>query len=72
MRLLRRVVPDRWPYVFRQGLANLYRPHNQTLVLMLALGLGTFLVVLVLLVERTLLAQVRLAGGGERPDLVFF
>jgi putative ABC transport system permease protein len=39
---------------------------------MLALGLGVFLVVLVLLIERTLLAQVQRAGGGERPDLVFF
>ncbi len=72
MRLLRRIVPASWPYVLRQGLANLYRPHNQTLVLTLVLGLGTFLVVLVLLVERALLAQVQRAGGGERPDLVFF
>ncbi len=71
-KLLRQVVPTSWPYVFRQGLANLYRPHNQTLVLMLALGLGTFLVTLVVLVERTLLEQIRQAGGGERPDLVFF
>jgi putative ABC transport system permease protein len=70
--LLRRIASARWPYVFRQGLANLYRPNNQTVVLMLALGLGVFLVVLVLLIERTLLAQVQRAGGGERPDLVFF
>lgn len=70
--LLRRIMPTYWPYVLRQGVANLYRPNNQTSVLMLALGLGTFLVVLVLLIEQTLLVQVRQAGGPGRPDLVFF
>ena len=43
MRLVRTFYCHAWPYVWRQGLANLYRPQNQTLVLVLALGLGTFL-----------------------------
>src|SRR5204863_10093597 len=30
-------------YVARQGIANLYRPNNRTALLMLSLGLGTFL-----------------------------
>ena len=33
----------RWPYVWRQGLANLYRPANQTATVVLALGFGAFL-----------------------------
>ena len=36
MYLTRRYFPSGWRYEWRQGLANLYRPHNQTAVLMLA------------------------------------
>jgi putative ABC transport system permease protein len=42
MFLAKRNFPASWKYEYRQGLANLYRPHNQTTVLVLALGLGTF------------------------------
>lgn len=72
MVLARKFFPSSWTYPWRQGLANLYRPHNQTLLLMLALGLGTFLIMTMVLVQRTLLSQIQLAGGGDRPDLVMF
>jgi len=69
---VRRFFPTSWSYPWRQGLANLYRPQNQTTVLMLALGLGTFLIVTLLLVQRTLLEQIRVTGGEGRPNLVLF
>jgi len=69
---VRRFFPSSWPYPWRQGLANLYRPNNQTTVLMLALGLGTFLIVTMVLVEQTLLEQIQIAGGEEQPNLVLF
>lgn len=72
MVLARRYFPTSWPYVWRQGLANLYRPNNQTVLLMLALGLGTFLIMTLFLIERSLLAQVEVAGGDSRPDLILF
>lgn len=72
MALARRFFPTGWTYVWRQGLANLYRPNNQTLILMLSLGLGTFLITTLYLVEQTLLNQVRISGGEGRPNLVFF
>ena len=34
----------RWPYVLRQGIANLHRPANQTRAVVLALGLWRFLI----------------------------
>ncbi|MDX1418574.1 MAG: FtsX-like permease family protein [Rubricoccaceae bacterium] len=72
-RLVRLLLPRRAPYPARQGLANLYRPGNQTLVLLLTLGLGTFLLTTLGLVERTLLAPIALpAEEGARPDLVLF
>jgi putative ABC transport system permease protein len=36
------VVPNTWPYVWRQGLANLFRPANQTVAVVLALALARF------------------------------
>ena len=69
---VRRFFPSSWSYPWRQGLANLYRPNNQTTVLMLALGLGTFLIVSLFLVQRTLLEQIKVTGGEGRPNLVLF
>ncbi|HKL88902.1 MAG TPA: FtsX-like permease family protein, partial [Salinibacter sp.] len=69
---VRRFFPTSWSYPWRQGLANLYRPNNQTTVLMLALGLGTFLIVSLFLVQRTLLEQIKVTGGEGRPNLVLF
>jgi len=72
MVVARKFLPSSWAYPWRQGLANLYRPNNQTLVLMLALGLGTFLIMTLVLVEQSLLAQIQVAGGEGRPDLILF
>jgi putative ABC transport system permease protein len=72
MVLVRVYCPDSWPYVWRQGLANLYRPHNQTLVLLLALGLGTFLLASLYLSQQMLLRQAMLAGQADQPNLVLF
>lgn len=70
--LVRRFFPGRWSYAWRQGLANLYRPHNQTTILMLALGLGTFLIMTLFLTHDTLLSQIQVASGPGRPDVVLF
>lgn len=70
--VVKRVRRQALPYVVRQGLANLHRPNNQTLLLTLALGLGTFLIGTMLVTERTLLAQVDLSGRAGAANLVFF
>ncbi len=68
----RRYFPKRAPYVLRQGVANLHRPNNRTVLLLLALGLGTFLIVTLALTRATLVAQIENTGGGDRPNLLFF
>ncbi|MEM6645077.1 MAG: FtsX-like permease family protein [Bacteroidota bacterium] len=70
--LTRKYFPQRWTYVWRQGLANLYRPNNQTLILMLSVGLGTFLILTLFLVQRMLLSQINLSAGEGQPNLVLF
>jgi putative ABC transport system permease protein len=59
-------------YTIKQGIANLHRPNNQTLTMMLALGLGTFLVTTMLVSEHTLVNQINFAGAGESPNLIFY
>lgn len=71
--LLRRWFPTRLPYLYRQGLANLYRPANQTGTVILALGFGAFLLATVFLVQHNLLREFRIGGGASgRPNLMFF
>jgi len=60
------------PYVWRQGLANLHRPNNRTVLLLLALGLATFQMLTIVLTRETLLAKISGIGGGARPNLMFF
>ena len=69
---LRRWFPERLVYVLRQGLANLYRPANQTVAVVLSLGFGAFLLGALAVSQHNLLRQLRLDGGLGRPNLVFF
>jgi len=72
IRGIRRWFPHRLPYLWRQGLANLYRPANQTVTVVLALGFGAFLLATLFLVQHNLLRQFRPGGEGARPNLMFF
>ena len=72
VRGLRRWFPHRLPYVWRQGLANLYRPANQTVSVVLSLGFGTFLLATLLLVQHNLLRSLRVDGSSRRPNLILF
>ncbi|HEX6535293.1 MAG TPA: FtsX-like permease family protein [Gemmatimonadaceae bacterium] len=66
-RAARRLVREHWPFVVRQGVANLYRPANQTRAVILALGFGAFLLGTLYLVQRNLLDH--LIPGGARGDV---
>jgi len=68
----RRFVPRAFPFPVRQGIANLHRPNNRTLLLLLSLGLGTFLMVSLYLVQRNLLTNLISTGGKNQPNAVLF
>lgn len=72
IRILRRRLPAEWRYTWRQGLANLQRPANQTVTLVLAIGFGAFLLGTLYLVQHNLLHQLQLTGGPARPNLALF
>ena len=70
--LLRKMAPGFLSFSWRQGLANLHRPNNQTAAVMLAIGLGTFLLVTLHSVQHMLIVQVTGRAGAGEPNLVLF
>ncbi|HEY0529557.1 MAG TPA: ABC transporter permease, partial [Gemmatimonadaceae bacterium] len=68
----RKGLRTRWPYVVRQGVANLYRPGNQTRAVTLALGFGAFLVSTLYLVQSSLIERFVVAAHESRGNVVFF
>jgi putative ABC transport system permease protein len=72
MALVRRYFPARASYVIRQGVANLFRPENQTVAVTLAIGFGVFLVATLYVVQKNLVDQFALDTSPDRPNLVLF
>ena len=68
----KRVLRERWPFVVRQGIANLYRPANQTRPVMLSLGFGAFLLSTLYLVQTNLLRRLQLSSDASQANLVLF
>jgi putative ABC transport system permease protein len=52
---VRHFFPSSWNYLWRQGLANLYRPNNQTTILIISIGLGTALICTLLFIQSVLI-----------------
>ena len=65
----RRLLSPSWPYLLRQGISNLYRPRNQTLLFLLSLGLGAFLLVTILLLRDGLQDSINLRKMPESPNI---
>lgn len=72
MFLVKKFFPVNWSYVWRQSIANLYRPNNQTLILMVSIGLGTALISTLFFTQEMLLDQVAISGSGDQPNMILF
>ncbi|MGD1893064.1 MAG: ABC transporter permease [Cyclobacteriaceae bacterium] len=72
MLVVRKFFPTGWSYLWRQSLANLYRPNNQTLVLIVTIGLGTALIGVLFFVQQVLIDKVALTGSEHQPNMVLF
>lgn len=59
-------------YELRQGLANLYRPNNQTTTLLLTFGLGVTMISSLYLTQDMLLDQIDFGGQDELPNLALY
>jgi putative ABC transport system permease protein len=69
---VRRFFPTQWSYIWRQSIANLYRPNNQTVILVVTIGLGAALISTLFLVQDLLLKQVAYTGAGNVPNMIVF
>lgn len=72
MRLIKRNFPKSWSFAARQSLLNLYRPNNQTVVLILAIGIGTFLISTIYFTKDFLLAKTSFEASADSPNLILF
>jgi putative ABC transport system permease protein len=70
MRLIRRFFPHNWGFEARQSLLNLFRPNNQTLVLILAIGIGTFLISTLYFTQDMLLARAEIEDDTPAANLI--
>ncbi|MGI4020412.1 MAG: ABC transporter permease [Janthinobacterium lividum] len=72
MWLLKKFLPLSWSYLFRQGFANLYRPNNQTIILLVSIGLGTAFISTLFFIQSILLSRINLSSGESQPNLILF
>ena len=70
--LVRKFFPTGWSYLWRQGLSNLFRPNNQTVILVVSIGLGTAFICTLLFIQSILVNRVTLTAGGNQPNMVLF
>ena len=69
LRFLLNRVRLRLPSFLRHGLANLYRPGNQSAAVLAALGTGVMLILAVYLMQATLLRDLRETASPKLPNI---
>jgi putative ABC transport system permease protein len=72
MWLVKRFFPFSWSYLWRQGFSNLYRPNNQSVILIISIGLGTAFICTLFFVEGMLMQRLNMATSGNQPNLILF
>lgn len=70
MRGIKTYFPSSWGFPARQSLLNLFRPQNQTLILILAIGVGTFLISTLYFTKDLLLAQAGIDTTSDSPNII--
>lgn len=70
MKGIKKYFPTGWSFTARQSLLNLFRPNNQTMVLILAIGVGTFLISTLYFSKDILLAKTSMEASEKAPNLI--
>lgn len=69
---VRRFLPISLSYPFRQSLANLYRPNNQTISLIATIGLGTAMISTLFFLQNQLLEEAKFTDKKDQPNMLMF
>lgn len=70
IKVIRKFFPKRWGFTVRQSLLNLFRPNNQTVVLVVAIGLGTFLISTLYFTKDILLSKTAVEQTSENANII--
>jgi putative ABC transport system permease protein len=69
---VRKFFPTNWSFVWRQSIANLYRPNNQTLTLIVSIGLGTTFISVLFFTQDLLLQRLDITSGNDQPNMLVY
>lgn len=70
IKMIRKYFPKRWGFTARQSLLNLFRPNNQTVVLVVAIGLGTFLISTLYFTKDILLSKTTIGQTATNANMI--
>ena len=70
MKGIKKYFPAKWSFTSRQSLLNLFRPNNQTMVLLVAIGVGAFLISTLYFTKDMLLAMAQLDSSKNSPNII--
>lgn len=70
IKLIKKYFPNSWGYTQRQSILNLFRPNNQTLVLVLTIGLGTFLISTLYFTKDILVAKTSIENSQQEANII--
>lgn len=70
MNAIKKYFPHNWGFTKRQSLLNLFRPNNQTMVLILAIGFGTFLISTLYFTKDILLAKTAIKNSSDNANII--
>ena len=65
-------VKSTWTYPWRQGFANLYRPNNQTIILIVSIGLSTAFICTLFFIQSMLIKQVAITSSANQANMILF
>jgi putative ABC transport system permease protein len=70
--IVRKFFPYNAGFIWRHSLSSLFRPNNQTRVLMVTIGLGAFIISTLNIVEQSMLGQVEFTGQENQSNTILF
>lgn len=70
--LIRKFFPKNSSFIFRHALSNLFRPNNQTRVLMVTIGLGAFIITTLNVVQSSILSQAEFLAVTTNSNAIMF
>jgi putative ABC transport system permease protein len=72
MWLAKLIIRNSWSYLWRQGFANLYRPNNQTVTLIVSIGLSTTFICTLFFIQSMLIRQVSITATANSANMILF